>query len=98
MLCTLDSGTTVTTTFGFTALTILGGSAKAIRTTTPGLGIAIHYNGKIVSPSDSFTETFTAGVTNIDLEFEAVRDPTMPIKDIATGGFTASAIMVMTEN
>lgn len=62
VLCTLDSGTTVTTTFGFTALTILGGSAKAIRTTTPGLGIAIHYNGKIVSPSDSFTETFISGL------------------------------------
>lgn len=51
VLCTLDSGTTVTTTFGFTALTILGGSAKAIRTTTPGLGIAIPNDaGYIIEP------------------------------------------------
>lgn len=95
VLCTRDAGTTVTTSFRFTPLTISGN--QVIQSSTTGLGIAIHYNNKVVGPSDSFTETFAGGVTNIDLGFEAVRDPKIPEEDIPTGGFNANAVMVMTE-
>lgn len=94
--CAGDTKITLATTFEFTSLTIAG--SEVIKTSTPGLGIAIYYDNKAVDQSSSFTNTYEPGTTDINLKFVAVRDPTMNLKDIATGNFTATAIMVMTEN
>lgn len=97
--CTGDSSLTMTIKFSFSEMPINGSSSTLIGTNIPGLGIAISYNDHVIQgPSDTVTETFKTGLTNIKLEFEAARDPTLALKDIATGDFTASAIMVMTQN
>lgn len=97
--CTGDSSLTMTIKFSFSEMPITGSSSTLIGTNIPGLGIAISYNDHVIQGlSDTVTETFETGLTNIKLEFEAVRDPTLAFKDIATGDFTASVIMVMTQN
>lgn len=95
VLCTRDGGVTVTTQFQFTPISVNG--QDVVQTSSNGLGIAIHYGGKVISPTDTFTETYQSGYTDITLEFEAVRDPTVEVKDIPTGDFAASAVMIMTE-
>ncbi|MHA0962852.1 hypothetical protein [Enterobacter cancerogenus] len=96
VLCTRDAGTTVTTTFQFTSLTVNGN--EVISTSIKNLGVAVFYNGKLVGPSSApITENFEASTTNRELEFQAVRDPNVELKEIPTGNFTASAVMVMTE-
>ncbi|EGT5658708.1 hypothetical protein JD793_004927 [Citrobacter braakii] len=97
--CTGDSSLTMTIKFSFSEMPINGSYSTLIGTNIPGLGIAISYNDHVIQgPSDTVTETFETGLTNIKLEFGAVRDPTLAPKDIATGDFTTSAIMVMTQN
>jgi hypothetical protein len=59
--------------------------------------VAIIYNGKVVSPTDVFDETYQLGTNNINLEFQVVHDSSVATKDIATGDFSASAVMVMTQ-
>ena len=100
VMCTGDSSITMDIKFDFSEMLLSGGGkSTAIRTSTPGLGIVVSYNDHVIQgPSDTVTESFETGLTNIKLEFEAARDPTLALKDIATGDFTASAIMVMTQN
>lgn len=96
VLCTRDAGTTVKTTFQFTALTVNG--KEVVSTSTPNLGVAIFYNGKLVGPASTpIIETFEPGYTDRELEFQAVRNADVEAKNITTGDFTASAVMVMTE-
>ncbi|UIL51495.1 MULTISPECIES: fimbrial protein [Pantoea] len=96
VLCTRDAGVTVKTTFQFTSLTVNGN--EVVSTSTPNLGVAIFYNGKLVGPASTpIIETFENGYTDRELEFQAVRNPVVEAKNIPTGAFTASAVMVMTE-
>lgn len=96
VLCTRDAGVTVSTTFQFTPLTINGD--EVVATSTANLGVAIFYNGKLVGPdSTPINETFDVGFTDRELEFQAVRNPDTAFSDIPTGSFTASAVMIMTE-
>lgn len=95
VLCVRDGGVTVTITFKYTP--ILVNSVGVVSTTNPAVGVAIIYKGKTVQPSSSFKETFSSGYTTVNLEFEAVRDQTVPIAQIPTGAFTANAVMIMTE-
>lgn len=94
MSCDGDLATTVKTQFQYTPIAV--SNNQVVSTSNSNLGVAIIYKGSVVSPTDAFTETYQVGTTNIDLEFAAVRDPTVETKDIATGDFTASAVMVMT--
>jgi len=95
VLCTRDAGTTLKMQFQYTPLNI--GGQSLVKTSTNGLGIAVSYNGKVMSPTDTVTQTYGVGYTNFDLEFEAVRDPNMKLQEISAGDFTANAVMVMTE-
>lgn len=94
--CHGDSSVTVTTAFSFTSIIVNG--KEVISTSSENLGVAVFYNGNQVGPSSPpVTETFSTGETNRELEFQAVRDPDIPSKDIPTGDFSASAVMIMTE-
>lgn len=96
VLCTRDAGVTVSTTFQFTPISISG--SEVASTSTPYLGVAIFYEGKLVTPSsEPLIETFELGHTSRELEFQAVRDPNTALKDISSGDFNASVVMVMTE-
>lgn len=95
VLCTRDAETTLETRFEYSQLSVNGNNV--IQSSSNGLGIAIHYGSKVVSPSDRFTASYALGYTYIDLEFEAVRDPAVAVRDIPTGSFTASATMIMTQ-
>lgn len=94
--CHNDTAVTVSTSFSFTPININGN--EVIATSSSNLGIALFYNGELVSPSSTpVTETFSSGDTLRELEFQAVRNPDFPSKNIPVGGFTASAVMIMTQ-
>lgn len=96
VLCTRDAGTTVSTAFQFTTLTFNG--QEVVSTSSAHLGVAIFYKGKLFGPSsEPVIENFEVGYTDRELEFQAVRDPNVELKEIPTGNFTASAVMIMTE-
>lgn len=70
---------------------------KVISTSTPGLGVAVLYNGKAVQPGQIFPLSYQPGIHTLTLGFEAVRDPAMNATDLKTGDFTANAVLVFTE-
>jgi hypothetical protein len=93
--CTGVTAFTVKTKFTFTPITV--SNNQVVASSNPNLGVAIIYNGKVVSPTDVFDETYQLGTNNINLEFQVVHDSSVATKDIATGDFSASAVMVMTQ-
>jgi hypothetical protein len=93
--CTGETAFTVKTKFNFTPITV--SNNQVVASSNPNLGVAIIYNGKVVSPTDVFDETYQLGTNNINLEFQVVHDSSVATKDIATGDFSASAVMVMTQ-
>lgn len=96
VLCTRDSGVTVATTFKFDSINVNGN--QVVTTSSPNLGVAIFYEGKLMGPStEPVIESFESGYVYRELEFQAVRDSNVAIKEIPTGKFTANAVMVMTE-
>lgn len=76
---------------------ITSGSGEAVKTSANGVGVAILYDGKSLSTTDTTTMTFLEGANNMNLAFQAVRDPAVELKDIPTGAFTANAVLEMTE-
>lgn len=73
------------------------GKVSMASSSTRGLGVAIFYNGQSVSPSDSFDMRFEPGSSSFELGFEAIRDAIMSLDDLATGAFSASAVVRITE-
>jgi len=73
------------------------GSSQAVKTSANGVGTAIFYDSKALSPSDVTSVNFLEGSNSLTLGFQAVRDSTVALKDIPTGAFTASAVLVMTQ-
>ena len=94
VLCTRDSTISANVTFSYTPLSI--GSDDIIQTSANGVGIALFYNGKLVSPTSVFNDSFITGYSDVDLEFRVVRNASQSINDIPAGDFTASAVMIMT--
>ena len=94
ILCTRDATLSADITFSYATLSI--GGNDIIHTSADGVGIALFYKDKLVSPASVFNESITMGYSTIDLEFRAVRDASQSISDIPAGDFTASAIMIMT--
>lgn len=76
---------------------IIIGANQIIKSTANGLGVSVVYDSKVLSSSDVTPVTFLEGSNSVDLAFQAVRDPTVESKDIPTGAFTASAVLVMTQ-
>ncbi|KMV36491.1 fimbrial protein [Franconibacter pulveris] len=79
----------------YTPITVSG--SQVVNSSINGLGVAISYNDKILAPSDITTMQFPEGNTDVTLKFEAVRNPSVEVGDIKTGPFTASAVLVMTQ-
>lgn len=94
--CSGDAAVTLSTSFQFTPIIMDG--KELISTTAANLGIAAFYNGQAVGPSTPpVTESFSSGNYNRELLLQAIRNPNVTLKEIPTGSFTASAVMVMTE-
>lgn len=86
---------TVNMQLNYTPITI--GSNQIVKSTANGLGVSVVYGNNVLSSSDVTPVTFLAGSNTVDLAFQAVRDPVVAIKDVPTGSFTASAVLVMTQ-
>ncbi|MEE9685601.1 fimbrial protein [Lelliottia amnigena] len=81
--------------FNYTSLTVNG--TDVIQTSTNGVGVTLIYNNRAIPPTTVTSLAFPEGANTIDLGFEIVRDSSVNIKDIATGAFSASAVMVLTQ-
>lgn len=79
----------------YTPLTISG--IQTVKSSANGLGVSIIYNNAPLSNSDIKSISFVPGTNQLDLAFEAVRDPAVTIGDVPTGAFTASATVIMTQ-
>lgn len=97
VVCSGDAGVSVLTSFLFTPITFNG--KQVVSTSSAHLGVAVFYKGALIRPSNQFylPEHFVTGYTERELEFQALRDPNVALKEIPTGDFNASMIMVMTE-
>ncbi|WP_259567513.1 fimbrial protein [Enterobacter sichuanensis] len=96
--CTSDGTATevaINMQLNYSPLTING--KDTVQSSTSGVGISIIYNNTPLSPTDITPVTFVVGSNSLDLAFEAVRDPSLNVGDISTGAFTASAVLVMTQ-
>ena len=89
------SGITTNMQLTYTPLTVNG--SDVIQTSTNGLGITIMYDSKPLSPTDITPVTFNIGQNNLDIGFEVVRNPDVGVGGIATGAFTASAVLILTQ-
>lgn len=95
VVCTGDAAITSNIQFQYTPLSVNGSSV--VQSSANGLGVAIIYKGSAVKPTDVFTQSYESGITPLDLEFEAVRDPKVASGAIPTGKFSANAVMVVTQ-
>ena len=93
--CTGGVDVTVNMQLNYTPISITG--TQIVKSTANGLGVAIIYNGKTLASADVTPVTFLSGSNTLDLSFQAVRDPTVDVGDVPTGAFTASAVLVMTQ-
>ena len=82
-------------TLNYTPISI--GSSQAVKSSANGVGAAIFYGNKALSPSDVTPLNFLEGSNTLTLGFQAVRDSTVALKDIPAGAFTANAVLVMTQ-
>lgn len=95
VMCSGDASLNATFTLQYTPITIVG--SEVIGSSIDGVGVAVSINDKMMSPTDSVNMDFIAGVTEVTLGFEVVRDPYKNIGNIATGNFSADAVLVMTK-
>ncbi|WP_336219543.1 fimbrial protein [Citrobacter amalonaticus] len=79
----------------YTPLTVNG--IQTVKSSANGVGVAIIYNNAPLSNSDIVPISFVPGSNQVDLAFEAVRDPAVTIGDVPTGAFTASATVIITQ-
>lgn len=93
--CTGDAALTASMAFKYTPMSV--GGDQVVQTSTQGLGVAILYNGKAIKPTDTVDMTFQPGANQFDLEFEAVRSPSIAENNIAAGDFSANAVLIVTE-
>jgi hypothetical protein len=94
VLCTREASVTINIQFNYTPLLI--GGESIIKSSATGLGIAMRFDGVNVDPTKVFTKTYSSGFSNFDLEFQAVREPSLHSTDLPAGDFTANAIMIAT--
>ncbi|WP_426445646.1 fimbrial protein [Siccibacter colletis] len=79
----------------YTPITVSG--KQVVKTSANGLGVAVIYRDQPLSNASATSVTFTSGSNTLSLGFEAVRDPTVSSGTIPAGAFTASAVLVMTQ-
>lgn len=82
-------------TLSFTPITI--GSDQIVKSSANGLGVSITYNDSPLSTSDTTAIDLIPGSNELELGFEAIRDPNVAVGDVPTGAFNASATMILTQ-
>ncbi|MEZ2603596.1 fimbrial protein [Kluyvera intermedia] len=70
---------------------------KVIKTSNDNLGIEMRWNGAAVSDGVSQKLSVMNGSATVPLSFTPVKPPSLSFNDIATGAFTASATMILTQ-
>lgn len=93
--CSGASSITLSMALNYTPITVSG--QQVAQTSSKGIGVAIIYGGKPLSSTDSTSLTFSSGSSSFTLGFEPVRNPSIEKGEIPTGDFTASAVLVMTQ-
>ena len=73
-------------------------SSQAIKSTNKDVGIVMMRNEKVVSPNTSFNTTLINGQGADTITFVPLKGTSVDALDIASGPFSASAILVMTVN
>lgn len=91
------TGGSVTVNMQLNYTPIIFTAGQVIKSSSNGLGVSVVYDSKLLSSTDITPVNFLAGANTLDLAFQAVRDPNVEIKDVPTGAFTASAVLVMTQ-
>ena len=79
----------------YTPLTI--NSTEVIKTTANGVGVAVLYNDQPLTSAANIPVTLKSGSNTLNLDFQAVRNPAVAAGDVPPGYFTASAVLVMTQ-
>ncbi|HGU6362578.1 TPA: fimbrial protein [Citrobacter farmeri] len=79
----------------YTPLTI--NSTEVIKTTANGVGVAVLYNDQPLTSAANIPVTLKSGSNTLNLDFQAVRNPAVAVGDVLPGYFTASAVLVMTQ-
>lgn len=93
--CDSDASVNYTVSFQFTS--IPGDGNQYIATSLKGLAVAFSVDGNLVNPSATMTKSYTPGQNTMTLSFEALRDKAVNVGDMETGDFSASAVMILTE-
>lgn len=70
---------------------------KAIKTSNDNLGVEMRWNGTAVSDGVSQKLSVTNGSATVPLSFTPVKPSSLSSDNIATGAFTASATMILTQ-
>ncbi|WP_312974527.1 fimbrial protein [Atlantibacter sp.] len=91
------TGGDVPMTMKLSYMPISAAGNEVVKTSANGVGVAILYNGKTLSTSETTPINFLEGSSTLSLAFQALRDSNVEVKDIPTGTFTASAVMTMTQ-
>lgn len=82
-------------TLDYTPLTF--SSTQVIKSSIDGLGVAVSYNSQPIKTTDSISIDLIKGSNTLNLDFQALRDPTVAVGGVRPGYFTASAVLVMTQ-
>lgn len=93
--CTGDENILVNMQLNYSPISISG--TEVVKSSSNGLGVSILYGDKPLSTTDNTPVTFISGSNTLDLGFQTVRDPAVDVGDIPTGAFSASAVLVMTQ-
>lgn len=99
MTCTGQGTGNFNYTFSYTPMSV--GDNQLISTSTVGhgstssLGVALFMNGTLVKPDVAIARTYSTGTQTETLKFEPIRDPATSATYISTGGFTASAVLII---
>lgn len=94
--CTGEGSASYSIQFNYTSTNISG--EDLVVTSTNGLAVAMSLGDELVNNTKTYTRTYNVGTQTESLKFEPVRDPTVKMTDIATGAFTASAVMIVTHD
>jgi len=93
--CSGDASVTMSMALNYTPITVSG--EQVVKTSANGIGVAVIYSNQPFASASTSSVTFPPGSSTLNLGFEAVRDPAVTIGSIPTGAFSASAVLVMTQ-
>lgn len=93
--CTGDGTSTFSINFQYSPVSTSGN--QYIKSSVNGLAIAMSLNDTLINTTETYHRTYSTGSQTEKLRFEPMRDPSVKYTDISTGAFTASAVMIITQ-